>query len=281
MSGYGLDTVEVATRIDLHDHGYVKILDVMGTDNSVVEAARISYDSKGSSSDRGLIRYLLRHKHTTPFEMCVLKFELKMPLFVARQWVRHRTASVNEVSARYTQLPEEMFVPEVFSIQSKDNKQGRGDDIADHTRHSIKGAYRYANKWSYDTYEALLERGVAKEQARGVLNLNIYTKFVWKMDLHNLMHFLHLRMDPHAQKEIRDYAMVIADMVKNRFPICHEAFVDYVQKSYTCSRMEVNILQELVSSYVDLHDGQLDVGGLCRFTGMSDREISDFERMFL
>ena len=279
---------EIATHVDVHNHGYVKLIDVMGTDKSVVDAARISYDNKGSSADRGLIRYLLRHRHTTPFEMCVLKFELKMPIFVARQWIRHRTASINEVSARYTQLPEEMFVPEFFSAQSKDNKQGRGDKIDDATRHSLNGMYQWANKASYDTYGDLLEKGVSREQARGVLNLNIYTKFIWKMDLHNLMHFLHLRLDAHAQKEIRDYASAIDVMVKGCFPVCHEAFIDYMLFSYNCSRMEGDLIRELLADFsaaAVFMDEEITtkehIRSLCRLTGMSDREISDFEKRFL
>jgi thymidylate synthase (FAD) len=260
--------------LPVHNHGHVALIDVMGDDYAVTHAARISYDWRGRSTERGLIRYLLRHRHTTPFEMAVLKFEVKMPIFVARQWIRHRTASINEISARYTQLPEEMFIPEVFSVQSADNKQGRGDEGQGDFTEDVKAVH--AN--TYHLYEDMLEAGVARELARGILPLNIYTKFIWKMDLHNLMHFLDLRLNPHAQQEIRDYAEVIEKLVALRFPLCYEAFVDYIKKGYTCSRMEVEVLRELVSYYTDSEE---PTDSLCRLSGMSKREIEDFKRTFL
>lgn len=255
--------------------GIVVLLDKMGNDRDIVDAARISYDRRGRTKDRDLIRYLLRHRHTSPFEMGVMKFELKMPIFVARQWVRHRTASLNEVSARYTQLPEEMFLPEVFSEQSTDNKQGRGDmEIGDFTDKVLDH-----HKNAYSLYEEMLDAGVARELARGVLPLNIYTKFVWKMDIHNLMHFLNLRLDPHAQKEIREYAEIIEKLVNLYFPICHEAFVDYVRDAYLCSRMEVEVLQELVSMLMG--HGDFEVATMCKRLGMGKREITAFEEKFI
>lgn len=261
----------VTTRI--HTHGYVKLLDVMGSDEDIVDAARISYDRRGKSEDRALIRYLLRHRHTSPFEMGELKFELKMPVFVARQWVRHRTASMNEVSARYTQLPAEMFVPEVFSVQSATNKQGRGDETAQDFAYEVK--VTHAN--TYDLYEKMLNAGVAKEIARGILPFNIYTKFVWKMDLHNLMHFLNLRLDPHAQKEIRDYAEVIEDIVAEYFPMSHEAFVDYVRDSYTLSRMEVELVREFLNNG-KLHEAFL--ADSAERLGLTKRELGEFQEKF-
>lgn len=262
----------------LHKHGYVKLLDVMGSDQDIVDAARISYDRQGDVKDRALIRYLMRHRHTSPFEMGVLKFEVKMPIFVARQWVRHRTASMNEVSARYTELPNEMFIPEVFSVQSTDNKQGRGVDEGADYDYEVAQLHDTA----YSLYERMLSEGVSREIARGVLPLNIYTKFVWKMDLHNLMHFLNLRLDPHAQKEIRDYAQVIEDMVAINFPISHEAFVDYVRDSYTLSRMEVKAVQQIIKNYRKLFvpsvDGELEK--LMDKSGMSEREAKAFTEKF-
>jgi thymidylate synthase (FAD) len=260
--------------LPVHDHGYVALIDMMGNDTAIVDAARISYDNAGKSTNRGLIRYLLRHRHTSPFEMAELKFEVKMPIFVARQWVRHRTCSMNEVSARYTQLPEEMFIPKEFSIQSSDNKQGRGDVLDKVTQYAFRTVMRQANESAYRDYEYLLERGVARETAREVLNLNIYTKFVWKMDLHNLMHFLNLRLDPHAQQEIREYAEVIEKLVALYFPLCHEAFVDYVRDAYVCSRMEINVLRSLLNH-------NLLVDDWCKQEGMSEREITEFKRRFL
>jgi len=261
-------------HLPVHDHGYVSLLEIMGSDKAIVDAARISYDNKGKSADRALIRYLLRHGHTTPFEMAVLKFELKMPIFVARQWIRHRTASINEMSARYTELPDEMFVPEVLAIQDPNNKQGRSDDLPEQDLSSV---ILGSNDSSYRDYKFLLDAGVTRELARGVLPLNIYTKFIWKMDLHNLMHFLKLRLDPHAQKEIRDFAEVIEKLVNLKFPVAYEAFVDYVRDAYTCSRMEVRLLGELIEHFED-DDESLD--RLCRITGMSEREMKEFKERF-
>lgn len=260
-------------------HGCVTLLDVMGSDSSIVKAARTSYDGDqviDRNKDRGLIRYLMRHQHTGPFEMAEMLFELKMPIFVARQWVRHRTASMNEVSARYTQLPNEMFVPEVLAAQSADNKQGRDENLYRAGREIIA----IANEKAYATYEALLAGDVSREQARGVLPLNVYTRFVWKMDLHNLMHFLKLRLDPHAQKEIRVYAEVIERLVALKFPLTYEAFVDYQRDAYTCSRMEMEVIHHVMGSLGGYDDSVLDLSALCEEYGMSKREIVEFKRRF-
>ena len=268
------------------DHGYVKLLDVMGTDESVVDAARISYDRRGRSEDRALIRYLLRHPHTTPFEMAVLKFEVKMPIFVARQWIRHRTASINEMSARYTELPEEMFVPEVVALQSTDNKQGRQQPMhtleEDAEPNELKILIGVSNQMSYTHYQQLLDEGVARELARGVLPVNIYTKFIWKMDLHNLMHFMDLRLDPHAQEEIRVYAELIEKMVALKFPMSHEAFVDYVRDSYTCSRMEVELIRKLTHLYQAkcATDAEFAKAWDDSEIIMTGRELTDFKKVF-
>ena len=271
-----MSMVDHGTKI--HEFGYVELIDHMGSDQAIVDAARISYDRRGDTEDRNLIRYLLRNRHTSPFEMGVLKFELKMPIFVARQWVRHRTASMNEVSARYTQLPNEMFIPEVFAVQATGNKQGRGgiDYALDDFGPKIDRLHRQA----YCLYEDMLDAGMARELARGVLPFNIYTKFVWKMDLHNLMHFLGLRLDEHAQQEIRDFAVAIENIVKELFPICHEAFVDYVRDAYTCSRMEIEVLREVVYYMNDLNDGDFSMNGMCERLGMSKREIEAFNKIF-
>ncbi len=259
-------------------HGYVKLIDVMGHDEAVVDAARISYDRRGKMEDRGLIRYLLRHGHTSPFEMGVMKFELHMPIFVARQWVRHRTASLNEVSARYTQLPDDMFVPLEFAAQATNNKQGRAEPLSTEVQNIAYKLMQRSNDDSYVAYQTLLDMGVAREQAREVLNLNIYTKFIWKMDLHNLMHFLSLRLDPHAQKEIRVYAEVIETMMNLKFPICYEAFVDYKRDAYLCSRMEVELLQMAVGG--SLHYMEAQLLEHAAKLGMSKREITAFKEKF-
>lgn len=264
----------------VHEFGYVELLDHMGSDEDVVDAARISYDRRGKVKDRTLIRYLLRNRHTSPFEMAVLKFELKMPIFVARQWVRHRTASLNEVSARYTQLPNEMFVPEVFAMQSTENNQGRGD-VADFDVDAFfKVGVGELHEKAYDLYEQMLKDGIAREIARGVLPFNIYTKFVWRMDLHNLMHFLDLRLDPHAQQEIRDFAEPIERMIKAKFPLCHEAFVDYVRDAYTCSRMEVEVLRDIIHHMDELYDWDFNLDNKCTKFGMGKREIEVFNKRF-
>lgn len=280
---------QLGNRLPVHDHGYVALIDKMGDDEAVVDAARISYDRRGRSEDRALIRYLLRHRHTSPFEMVELKFEVKMPIFVARQWVRHRTASMNEMSARYTELPEEMFVPREFSVQATNNKQGRGDTLPEDIQDLLRQKMTLANEVAYSDYQWLLEAGVARETAREVLNLNIYTKFIWKMDLHNLMHFLNLRLDPHAQQEIQDYAGVIERVIGQFFPLCHEAFVDYVRDAYTCSRMEVEVLRDLLHFYAYEVPQLNPVAANARLkqiddkaaTILSKRELEDFKRTFL
>jgi thymidylate synthase (FAD) len=277
----------------VHDYGYVTLLETMGSDETIVDSARISYDRRGKSEDRALIRYLLRHRHTSPFEMGVMRFEIKMPIFVARQWIRHRTASLNEMSARYTELPNEMFVPKVVAMQSPDNKQGRQNlDVdmrhGDDTNDLLANIINRANITSYTHYETLLEAGVARELARGVLPVNIYTKFVWKMDLHNLMHFLDLRLDPHAQEEIRDFAEIIEKMVALHFPTTYEAFVDYIRDSYTCSRMEIEFMRKLIKLYQRMPEmtpdaAQAELDALDKSVGstMSKRELAELKRRFL
>jgi len=281
---------QLGDRLPVHDHGYVSLLEVMGSDEVIVDSARISYDRRGDSEDRALIRYLLRHRHTSPFEMGVTRWELKMPIFVARQWIRHRTASLNEMSARYTELPNEMFVPKVVAVQSEENKQGRviHPDYGGTNHDVLKAIITKANTTAYTHYEMLLEAGVARELARGVLPVNIYTKFVWKMDLHNLMHFLDLRLDPHAQQEIRDYAEVIEKLVALYFPISYEAFVDYIRDAYTCSRMEIDFLRKLIRLYQRMADmtpdeAQAELDFLDKTVGvtMSKRELAELKRRFL
>lgn len=264
--------------LTVHKHGYVKLLEVMGSDETIVNSARISYDRRGQSEDRALIRYLLSHRHTSPFEMGVLRFEVKMPIFVARQWIRHRTASLNEMSARYTELPDEMFVPQEIALQSEDNKQGREYNLHDHQKILMLLIER-TNTEAYEAYKILLKNNVARELARGVLPVNIYTKFIWKMDLHNLMHFLDLRLDPHAQQEIRDYAEVIEKFVVWHFPLCYEAFVDYVKESYTCSRMEVDLLRNLLTENLT-QSAYATLNNRAQNLGISNREIATFKRTF-
>jgi len=234
-------------NIDVLDHGYVKLLDVMGDDAAIDQAARTSYDSRGKGEVRKLIRSLMRRRHTSPFEMAELKFEVKMPIHVARQWHRHRTASINEVSARYTTLPAEMYVPQPKHIFAKkhDDKQGRGGFLNEGNKVHAAATIRVANADAYDAYEHLLAGDVAPETARGNLPLNVYTTFVWKLDLHNLMHFLNLRCDSHAQWEIRQYANVIETMTTSLFPLSMEAWGDYIFRSHTLSRWAMAAVQDI------------------------------------
>jgi thymidylate synthase (FAD) len=225
------------------DHGFVRVIDYMGDDAAIVQAARVSYGrgTKKVSDDRGLINYLMRMHHTSPFEMCELKLHVKLPIFVARQWIRHRTANVNEYSARYSVLRDEFYLPapEHLAVQSTGNRQGRGAVLqgaeADKVRHMLacnaEGAYeRYLGLLNLDEAGEPLDpgrTGLARELARMVLPLNTYTEWYWKTDLHNLLHFIILRADPHAQYEIRTYAEVILDIVRRWVPLTHAAFVDY------------------------------------------------------
>ena len=238
----------------------------MGSDAAIVQAARVSYGkgTKELREDRALIRYLMRHRHNSPFEMCELKLHVKLPIFVARQWVRHRTASLNEYSARYSEMKDEFYIPvepeedEVLFAEAKlgkqstSNKQGRakgGASLArSGNRKPIGERMHQRAKSSYTFYQELLSDGLARELARISLPLSTYTEFYWKANLHNMLHFLELRMDEHAQEEIRLYAqMIFAELVKPLFPLASEAFVDYRLKSAMLSSYEVALLRELLS----------------------------------
>lgn len=231
------------------DHGFVRLIDYMGDDTAIVQAARVSYGAgtKKMRQDRGLIRYLLRHRHTTPFEMCELKIHVKLPIFVARQWIRHRTANVNEISARYSVLDNEFYLPspEHLAVQSKNNKQGRGDALTPEQSALVLAMLKRDATQAYDTYSELLgeELGLARELARMNLPVNWYTQWYWKVDLHNLLHFLALRMDAHAQYEIRVFAEAIGDIVKDWVPHVWEAFQDYRMGGAFFARQELEIIQ--------------------------------------
>ncbi|MGE0733890.1 MAG: FAD-dependent thymidylate synthase [Alphaproteobacteria bacterium] len=225
------------------DHGFVRVIDYMGDDAAIVQAARVSYGkgTKKVREDQGLINYLLRHRHTTPFEMCEIKYHVKLPVFVARQWIRHRTANVNEYSARYSILDREFYIPapENLAAQSASNRQGRGDTLQGAEAESVLRILKEDAARSYDHYEEMLNsredgseievgrQGLARELARMNLPLNIYTQWYWKTNLHNLMHFLSLRADAHAQYEIRVYAEVMIETLKRWVPHTYEAFIDY------------------------------------------------------
>jgi thymidylate synthase (FAD) len=312
----------IGKEIKVLDHGFVRLVDYMGSDAAIVQAARVSYGkgTKKLSEDRGLIRYLMRHRHTTPFEMCEIKFHIKLPIFVARQWVRHRTANINEYSARYSILDKEFYVPDrayleklqqesgererqikehskgqddLFEFsedankqlksvgrQSETNKQGRDFDIseieaADH----LKAIERLSNS-AYGAYERLLNEtgagdkldpnysGIARELARIVLPTNYYSQWYWKIDLHNLLHFLSLRADGHAQHEIREYAYAIEQIVARWVPLTWEAFEDYRLNSVSLSRLEAALITKLLK------------GKECSFaeSGLSKREWKELSK---
>ncbi|HRS02363.1 MAG TPA: FAD-dependent thymidylate synthase [Bacteroidota bacterium] len=233
------------------DKGFVRLVDVMGDDSSIVQAARVSYGkgTKSFSEDRGLIRYLMRHSHTSPFEMVELKFHVKLPIFVARQWIRHRTANVNEYSGRYSEMRDEFYLPDANQIrsQSSDNKQGRSEDeLAQDVINQILQKMQNLQKASYSDYIYYLENNLARELARINLPLSTYTEWYWKIDLHNLFHFLKLRMDTHAQYEIRAYADIIAEIIKQILPISYEAFEDYELNAIRFSKNELEVLADLI-----------------------------------
>lgn len=216
-------------EISLPPLGYVRYVEHLGTDQRIVEAARVSYhaSSKGVESDMKLINYLMQHRHTSPFEQCSITFNIKMPIFVMRQFVRHRTFRLNEVSARYTEMAEEFFIPEVWRAQDKVNKQGSVDGLNGIAQWSCTEMLQQAYMECYKTYEQLLAVGAAKEQARMVLPVGLYTEIYVNCDLHNLMHFLRLRQDSHAQKEIRDVANAMAEQFESLFPWTYVAFRKY------------------------------------------------------
>ena len=247
----------------LLDHGFIRVIDYMGDDESIVQAARVSYGkgTKKVSEDRGLIRYLMRHRHSTPFEMCEIKLHVKLPIFVARQWIRHRTASINEYSARYSVLDKEFYIPSEknLAIQSNINKQGRGKVLSkNRSQEALKMLKDDAQK-TYQTYEYLLnetnegkiinknKEGLTRELARINLTLNTYTQWYWKTNLHNLMNFIQLRADDHAQYEIRVYAKIIFDIMKKWVPLTSAAFESYRSGSVALSSEALEVVRALIS----------------------------------
>jgi thymidylate synthase (FAD) len=240
-------------RIDCLDKGFVRLIDVMGDDAAIVQAARVSYGSgtKKVLEDRGLIRYLLRHAHTTPFEMVEFKFHVKLPIFVARQWIRHRTANVNEYSGRYSEMKDEFYTPNPNDIrpQSVLNKQGRSEEtLPDGMADQAANAFKSGQDDAYAQYQEFLEQGIAREIARINLPVSNYTEWYWKIDLHNLFHFLRLRIDAHAQYEIRVFAEAIAELVKPFVPHAWQAFEDYVLNAHRMTAPELKVMKHLLGS---------------------------------
>lgn len=235
------------------DKGFVRLVDFMGADVSVVQAARVSYGkgTKTKNEDRGLIRYMMKHRHTSPFEQVEFKFHVKLPIFCARQMVRHRTASLNEVSGRYSEMPDECYIPEQsrLQIQSGSNKQGSEDTPVEEGL-KIQTSMMEEQTSVFSNYNEYLETGLSREVSRIDLPLSTYTQWYWKMDLHNLFHFLKLRLDEHAQWEIRVYAQAIYELIKPIVPLSCEAFEDYVLNSETFSAKEMIIIKELLSKSI-------------------------------
>lgn len=270
------------------DHGFVILRDYMGNEQSIVESARISY-GKGTRSvneDKSLLRYLLRHRHTTPFEMCEIKVHMKLPIFVARQLIRHRTANVNEMSARYSVLDNEFYVPapEQLAAQSTTNKQGRGEILDAEQAEWVLRAIKNESAGNYQAYKCFLNEdkdeedpypGLARELSRMALSLNFYTQWVWKIDLHNLMHFLTLRLDEHAQYEIRVYAQALRTLVQAWVPNVYDAFVDYVLGAHTFSRQEMHVIRQFISEF-PLAQKEIEAYIDNRLIGTSAREKEAF-----
>ncbi len=245
------------------DHGFVRVVDYMGDDAAIVQAARVSYGrgTRRVSEDQGLVNYLMRHRHTTPFEMCEIKYHVKLPIFVARQWIRHRTANVNEYSARYSILDNEFYVPssEHLAAQATANRQGRGEILEGAAARHVLDLLREDAERAYAGYAELLNEdasgmpldptrpGLARELARINLTLGFYTQWYWKTDLHNLMHFLSLRADPHAQYEIRAYAEIMIDTLKRWVPMAHAAFLEYRMNAATISAAGLAVIRRLLA----------------------------------
>ena len=245
------------------DQGFVRVIDYMGDDSAIVQAARVSYGrgTRRVREDAGLIRYLLRHRHTTPFEMCEIKYHVKLPIFVARQWIRHRTANVNEYSARYSVLDREFYIPapETLAAQATQNRQGRGDTLTGEEAARVLDILREDSARAYADYQEMLNEddvgniidpardGLAREMARMNLPLNIYTQWYWKIDLHNLLGFLSLRADSHAQYEIRAYADAMLESVKRWVPLTYAAFEDYIMGGASISATGLKVVRRMLA----------------------------------
>ena len=257
----GLENI-IYKPLKVLDKGFIRVVDYMGNDSSVVQAARVSYGkgTKKKSEDEGLIRYLLRHRHTTPFEMCEIKLHIKLPIFIARQWIRHRTASINEYSARYSILEDEFYIPKKYYLaeQSSSNKQGRGDNIDDKSASKILKILKEDSLNCYKNYSWMLNEknsdqydnnrpSLSRELARINLTLNTYTQWYWKIDLHNFMHFVSLRADSHSQFEIREYGKTLLTILSKWTPLSYKAFLSYRLNSAELSMESINVIKKMIS----------------------------------
>src|SRR5260370_3875350 len=251
------------------DDGFVRLIDYMGDDGSVVQAARVSYGAgtKRVQDDRGLVRYLMRHHHTTPFEMCEIKFHVRAPMDVWRQWIRHRTANINEYSTRYSIAIDAAQKTSVdkWRRQSSENKQGSAGFLSEQDGKRLSASELKLQQFAREVYEARLAVGVAREQARKDLPLSTYTEAYWKIDLYNLLHFLNVRMDHHAQEEIRSYALIIGEeIVANWVPLVWEAFLDYRHRSMQLSRIEAEVIRALIAGLPERARESADASGLLK-----------------
>ena len=281
--------------VQVLDKGFVGLIDWMGSDSAVVQAARVSYGTgtKKVQEDRGLIRYLMRHEHTTPFEMCEVKFHIRLPIFVMRQLIRHRTAQVNEYSGRYSVMTDEFYMPETFEKQSKTNMQGRKDSL-DEIHGKLSWMMESVHRTAYEKYEKLLEVDVARETARAVLPVSNYTEAYWKCNIKNFLHMAWLRMDTHAQWEIQEFAKAMYGLVKPLYPSICEAYEDYKQQAVRLSRMEAELTKTMLAWKIDEWDeyvtdsfGQSDKSLksiteaeklLCEKFGLTKRELTEFKQ---
>lgn len=240
----------IGQDIAVLDHGFIRVIDYMGNDTAIVQAARVSY-GQGTKQVRGdsrLINYLMRHNHSTPFEMCEIKLHIKAPIFVARQWLRHRTANVNEYSARYSILEREFYLPqaEVIAEQATQNAQGREKAVDTQTATLVRSILQRDALQCYDDYEKMLDQNISRELARMNLNLNYYTQWYWKIDLNNLLRFIRLRIDKHAQYEIREYAREILTILEKWLPLTYNAFVNHALDAYVLSKNSLAIIRQLL-----------------------------------
>ena len=270
------------------DHGFVGLVDHMGSDDAIVRAARVSYGegTKKVQGDRGLIRYLMRHEHTTPFEMCEVKFHIKLPIFVMRQLVRHRTASLNEYSARYSVITDEFYIPEPQNLkpQSTTNKQGRAGELNDIQRQHVIDDMLGAWDYNYELYERHInDFGLARETARAILPVGGYTECYWKANLKNFLHMARLRMDSHAQWEIQEFARAMYDLARPLFPLACEAFEDYAVGSVKVSKLEVDLLKRLISNdkWLDLLEDFRSEDGIAKKFDLSKRELDEFKSKWI
>ncbi len=263
-------------EIPVLDKGFIRLVDYMGGDDRIVQSARVSYGegTKTVREDAALIKYLLRNEHTSPFEQVVFTFHAKMPIFVARQWVRHRTARLNEISGRYSVMKDDFYVPAVenVSAQSTDNKQGRSEDAMDREEaEDVIAILDQGQKEAYHTYQQLIGRGLAREIARVNLPLSLYTEWYWQIDLHNLLHFLRLRLDPHAQYEIRVYAEEMLKVARLVCPVAVEAFEEYRQSAVSFSAREFEALQKMLA------ENRHDIEQVMDDVGLEGRERMRFQ----